>query len=182
MPPIRLIILAVSFSCISTVSLALPGDLEQSIELEADEAKILSQTGESVYIGHVNLVQGSLRISADRLVVKSVEQKPSYLEMTGTPVHFFQKINDQGLVVNGTADKVRYDSKKGKAVLEGNAQVSYGDNSFSSDIIVYEPATGRIVAGESDRPGSRVKAKLQPGLLTDLKPSPSAESPAAEVK
>ena len=162
--------------------MALPGDLEQPIELEADEAKIRSQTGESVYIGHVALVQGSLRISADRLVIKSVEQKPSFLEMTGAPVHFFQQINDQGLEVNGTADKIRYDSVKGKAILEGNATVSYGDNSFSSDIIVYEPASGRIVAGEPDRPGSRVKAKLQPGTLTDLKPSEPTVPSAAEVK
>ena len=48
---------------------ALSSDGEQPIEVEADELEVRDKEKISIYLGNVTLVQGSLEISADRVVI-----------------------------------------------------------------------------------------------------------------
>ena len=46
---------------------ALPGDSNQPIEIEADFAELDDEQGETIYVGNVIVIQGSLRMTGEKL-------------------------------------------------------------------------------------------------------------------
>ena len=75
---------------------ALDSDGDQPIEVEADRLEVRELENISIYEGKVKLVQGSLVINSDRLVIHFNDANElTLMEMTGTPAKFRQLDNDQ---------------------------------------------------------------------------------------
>ncbi len=84
------------------------GDREQPIEVEADSLEVRDDENISVYEGNVRLVQGSLEINSDRLVIRFNQARElELMEMTGTPARFRQ-LDDDDREMLGRARQINY--------------------------------------------------------------------------
>ncbi len=140
---------------------ALATDGEQPIEVEADELEVRDQEKISIYIGNVTLVQGSLEINADRVVIHLNEANELILmEMTGTPATFRQLDDDQREIL-GEALQIDYTQSESLLELRKSARVSQAGDIIESELIRINTENSSLQAGsaESDQ---RVKMLIQP--------------------
>jgi lipopolysaccharide export system protein LptA len=140
---------------------ALASDGEQPIEVEADELEVRDKEKISIYMGNVTLVQGSLEISADRVVIHLNEANELILmEMTGTPATFRQLDDDQQEIL-GEALQIDYTQSESLLELRDSARVSQAGDIIESDLIRINTENNSLQAGsaESDQ---RVKMLIQP--------------------
>ena len=140
---------------------ALATDGEQPIEVEADELEVRDQEKISIYLGNVVLVQGSLQINADRVVIHLNDANELVLmEMTGTPATFRQLDDDQQEIL-GEALQIDYTQSESLLELRDSARVSQAGDIIESDLIRINTENNSLQAGsaESDQ---RVKMLIQP--------------------
>jgi lipopolysaccharide export system protein LptA len=140
---------------------ALSSDGEQPIEVEADELEVRDKEKTSIYLGNVTLVQGSLEISADRVVIHFNETNDLVLmEMTGTPATFRQLTDDQQEIL-GEALHIDYTQSESLLELRDSARISQAGDIIESDLIRINTESNSLQAGSSDS-DQRVKMLIQP--------------------
>jgi lipopolysaccharide export system protein LptA len=140
---------------------ALSTDREQPIEVEADELEVRELERISIYLGNVNLVQGSLEINADRVVLHFNEANElTLMEMTGRPATVRQ-LDDNQREMWGEAKQIDYTQSKSLLELRDSARLTHEGNIIESDLITINTESSRFHAGsiESDQ---RVKMLIQP--------------------
>jgi lipopolysaccharide export system protein LptA len=140
---------------------ALASDRDQPIEIEADELEVREQEGISIYQGNVKLVQGSLEINADRVVIHFNEANElTLMEMTGTPATLRQ-LDDNQQEIWGEAKRIDYTQSKSLLELRDSARLTQAGDIIESDVIRINTESNRLQAGsmESDQ---RVKMLIQP--------------------
>ena len=140
---------------------ALATDRDQPIEVEADELEVRELEGISIYQGNVKLVQGSLEINADRVVIHFNEANElTLMEMTGTPATLRQ-LDDNQQEMWGEAKQIDYTQSKSLLELRDSARLSQAGDIIESDLIRINTENNSLQAGsiESDQ---RVKMLIQP--------------------
>jgi len=141
---------------------SLSSDREQPIEVEADGVEFDEAANRSVYRGNVILVQGSLRLQADRVTVEHRGRQPAKIIAEGGPVRFQQMPDDGEQLVKGRAKTAEYEIASEELVLIGEALLTQGNDSFSSDRIVYDRETARVKAGAAAQGSERVRITITP--------------------
>lgn len=102
-------------------------DRAQPIVVEADRPGTLDlQRQVVVFNGNVRIAQGTMQIQADRIEVR--EQAGGHrsaiaLGVPGQPAGYRQRRDGLNETVEGSADRIDYDSKSGQLRLAGNATV-----------------------------------------------------------
>lgn len=144
-----------------TASFALSNDQEQPILVEADSVDIDEGKGVSVYQGQVDVKQGSIHITADKVTVYRKEKRTDRVLAVGAPVRFEQK-TDKGQLVKGNALKVEYQVSSDELTLTGEALLTQGEDRFSSDRIVYDRKNAKVKAGASAEGTQRVRITINP--------------------
>lgn len=139
---------------------ALASDREQPIYISADQVEINQQTGVSVYRGNVEVNQGSLAITAERVVVYRKGQELDHIEATGGPATFRQRPDDAETDIRGKAQRIEYETANTTAVLTGDAYIWRNQDEFRGERIVYD--TDRSVVQAKGGEGSRVQAIIHP--------------------
>ena len=132
---------------------ALSTDSEQPIEIEADFAELDDVDGTTVYIGNVVVVQGSIRMTGDRLRVNFTAErdlKDAYLE--GRLATFKQTPNDQQEDVEGEALLIEYHALESMLILIEKAKVTQGERLTQGHRINYDTERS-IVTVRSSRAG-----------------------------
>ena len=140
---------------------ALATDRDQPIEVEADQLEVREQERVSIYQGNVKLVQGSLEINADRVVIHFNEANDlTLMEMTGTPATLRQ-LDDNQQEMLGEAKQIDYTQSKSLLELRNSARLSLAGDIVESDLIRINTENNSLQAGsmESDQ---RVKMLIQP--------------------
>jgi lipopolysaccharide export system protein LptA len=140
----------------------LSGDRQQPIELEADGVEFDEGRNRSIYRGNVILVQGSLRLEADRVIVQHRDRQPARIIAEGRPVRFQQQPDDQDGLIRGRALRTEYVVDSEEVVLIGDALLTQGNDSFRSDRIVYDRVGARIKAGAAAQGSERVRITITP--------------------
>lgn len=140
---------------------ALSSDSEQAIEVEADRLEVRDAEKISIYEGNVSLVQGSLQIQSDRLVIHFGETGELLLmEMSGSPARFRQLDEEQQELV-GEAAQIDYLESESTLELRGNARFRHAGDSIQSNLIRINTESNAIRAG-SNQADERVKMLIQP--------------------
>ncbi len=140
---------------------ALSSDSEQPIAVEADKLEVRDGEKISIYEGNVSLVQGSLQIQSDRLVIHFGEAGVLMLmEMTGNPARFRQLDDEQQELV-GEAAQIDYLESESTLELRGNAKFRHAGDSIESNLIRINTENNAIRAGSS-QPDERVKMLIRP--------------------
>tara|TARA_R110002074_G_C12409109_1_gene654876 strand:+ start:509 stop:1051 length:543 start_codon:yes stop_codon:yes gene_type:complete len=158
------LILKVFFiSClISLPALAIDPNSKSPIEIESDQATLDDKTGSSTYSGNVIITQGLSRLEADFITVNSAERKISSISATGSPAHFVQQTESNGLSTHGYGNAITYRTDDGSLTFKGNARLIQAENSFSGEEIEYDVIKKAIKAKGDENIGTRVKIQYFP--------------------
>ena len=139
---------------------ALSDDRDQPIAVEADNLEIREQENISIYEGNVKLIQGSLDIVSDRLVIHfNKANELVRMEMTGNPARFLQ-LDDQRREMRGEGQRIEYLESGSVLRLEGAARFSHDGDTVESEWIHINTEDDTIQAGSKEK--DRVRMVIQP--------------------
>ncbi len=144
---------------------------KQPVQVEADRLEIDEQRDLSVYQGNVVIIQGDLRLQADRVEVRGAQGKAELLTATGKPVRFQTKPGKGGKPVNGEAERLEYVLNADVITLSDNARVTQGADVFSSERIQYDRKRSQIKAGAAVG-GKRIRMLIAPKDQGAVSPTP----------
>lgn len=155
---------------------ALKDDEKQPMRIEADQVELDEAKGTSVYVGTVEVHQGSMRLTADHVTVyHHDDRRVKYIIALGQPATYRQLLEgDQG-EVQAFANRMDYDTAKDELILTEEALLIQGTDRLSSERIVYDRARERMRAGGA----GRVKITITPqSESASGEPSPPSQTGA----
>lgn len=155
-------------------------DRDQPVHLEADRVSIDDSRQTSNFEGHVQLVQGTMVIHGDKLVVTQDADGNTHGTAMGDPASFRQKREGTDEFIEGYGQRIEYDSRNGTIEFFGKARMTRGQDEVRGDYITYNANT-EIFEVHSDPAGApghdRVHVTIQP---RHNNPGPtSADGPAS---
>lgn len=167
---------------------ALQGDEKQPMQIEADQVELDEAKDTSVYVGNVQVTQGSMHLTADHVTVYHYANRHiKYIIALGQPATYKQLLDgDQG-EMQAFAKRMDYDAEKDELVLTQDALLIQGKDRLSSERIVYDRARERMQAGGSGRvqititPAEENKPGGQPGP-TEAPKAPAEGAPQGPRK
>lgn len=142
-------------------------DRDKPINVSADELTANNEIQESVFKGNVVLTQGTLRIAADRVVIKEDKDGYRYAVAYGAPVAFRQKRDKLDDYIEGSAERAEYDNKTEVMKLFNKARIKSSQGDLAGDFISYNTVrelfqvTGATPGATNPAPG-RVKMTIEP--------------------
>ncbi|OWY37314.1 lipopolysaccharide transport periplasmic protein LptA [Xenophilus sp. AP218F] len=141
-------------------------DRNKPIEITSDNGCTMDQIkGVSTCEGNVVVIQGTLRLNADKVVATQDKQGNQTMVATGRIVTFRQKMDGKNEWVEGQSSRLDYDSAKHLAVLTGNARVKRNGDLVIGNVITYntENETYQVTGGGANTPNrGRTTVILQP--------------------
>jgi lipopolysaccharide export system protein LptA len=142
-------------------------DRDKPINVSADELTANNEIQESVFKGNVVLTQGTLRIAADRVVIKEDKEGYRFAVAYGAPVAFRQKRDKADDYIEGWAERAEYDNKSEVMKLFNKARIKSSQGDLAGDFISYNTVrelfqvTGATPGSTNPVPG-RVKMTIEP--------------------
>jgi lipopolysaccharide export system protein LptA len=166
-------LLAAGVLCVTASAWALKTDRNQPINIQADHGDFISNSqtnnGTGTYIGHVLIIQGSIRITADKAVLHMINGEMQTADITGAPATFQQQ-PDSGALIHGSASEITYDQSKNQVDLLGNAHLQQGGRVFTAQVIHYNTETEHVIALGGNN-GGRVHVTIPPKAATHTPPA-----------
>jgi lipopolysaccharide export system protein LptA len=141
---------------------ALNSDRNQPIHIQADYVHIDKKSGISEYRGNVLLVQGSMEITGELVVVHQPDGELSKIIVKGEPATFRQQPDEQQEPVHSQARQMEYQAQQERIILMENARVKQGNQQFAGNRIVYNTRTSTVVAQGDQQQHERVRAVIVP--------------------
>ena len=130
---------------------ALATDSEQPIEIQADFAELDDQEGKTVYVGNVVVIQGSIKMTGDKLKVNFSEERDlEDVFIEGRPA-YFKQTPDNGEDVEGEGLLIEYHAQKSLLHLMQKARLTQGKRVFEGDRINYDTGKSIITARASPK-------------------------------
>lgn len=160
-----LISLAIGISSMPTY--AEKADRQKPINITSDRGSEDHAKQEAVFEGNVVLTQGTLRVDANRIVIRRDKEGFDYASAFGNPAKFRQKRDESDEYVEGVGQRIEYNGKNDIVQLFDKARLNRGKDELSSNFIQYNSRTETYQASNpgqksSSEPGERVKAIIQP--------------------
>jgi lipopolysaccharide export system protein LptA len=150
---------------------ALPAVAEQAdstkpTQVEANRMSADDARRMNVFEGNVVVTRGTLRILADRIVVRQDAEGFQFATATGNPVRFRQRQDPkppekEGQWLEGEAKRIELDEKSGKIELFNAARVNRGGDEVAGDYILVDQRSDFFTVTPGKGEG-RVRATLQP--------------------
>lgn len=138
---------------------ALEEDAKQPIYIEADDVEVRESDSTSVYVGNVQVDQGSMQLLADHVTVYHREDRqPRLIIALGQPASYKQRLDDDQGEVRAFAKRMEYDADKDELVLIGEGLLIQGEDRLTGERILYDRAKARFRAGGA----GRVKITITP--------------------
>jgi lipopolysaccharide export system protein LptA len=157
--PGTLILAALGLVATLSPAWALKDDDKQPMRIEADQVELDEAKSTSVYVGKVQVNQGSMRLTADHVTVyHHDDRRVKYIIALGQPATYKQLLDGEQGEVQAFAKRMDYDAVKDELVLTEEALLIQGADRLSSERIVYDRARERMRAGGS----GRVKITITP--------------------
>lgn len=154
------ILICLAVFCQISISHALPSDKDQAIDVTADTATMNDTTGVTTLTGKVEIIQGSMRITSDKLTVqRSKNGDISTMVAHGNPAHFSQQQKPNGAHSKAWGKKMTYAVSDQTITITGNAKVQQLNDKFSGETIVYYMDKAIVKASGTKQ---RVKMIIQP--------------------
>lgn len=140
---------------------ALPNDRNEPIRGEANSLVVDQKTGISTYSGSVKIQQGSLVISADKIVVYTKsDSSVDKIVAVGVPAHFQQQPEADQKIITATADSITYVPDNERLLLISNASIEQDGQIMKAPKIDYDLVKEIMKASQKD--GSRVDIFIPP--------------------
>ncbi|WP_422412984.1 MULTISPECIES: lipopolysaccharide transport periplasmic protein LptA [unclassified Endozoicomonas] len=146
---------------------ALPSDRQKPIEIESNTADIDNKKGVSIYKGNVVMIQGTTRITGDKVTIYSVQQEVKKIVAEGDKERAYyeeQQPDDQG-ILKAWGHTIDYQVAGDKIQLIKQAQLTQKGDTFTGERIDYDLTKQTVNAKGSENksnPDGRVKMIYQP--------------------
>ncbi|HEY3699371.1 MAG TPA: lipopolysaccharide transport periplasmic protein LptA [Spongiibacteraceae bacterium] len=173
----------------ANLAAALPEDQQQPIHVTADSA--VQENNTVTYRGNVVIVQGSIRIEADQVVINHEKGKLQKATATGRPARFQEQPDADGGLITGNAATLIYYSADQRVELLQDAFVDRDKSTVKGNRIEYllPSKTVRAEGTANNLPG-RVEMVLQPNQpkgaapasTTNIAPPSTTPTPASSEK
>lgn len=120
-------------------------------EIVIDAAKNTADQAKNVLLleGSVTLEQGTMRITADKMILKRDEQQYIFAELlalNGNQITFREKREGFNDYMEGTADRAEFDDKAKTIKLFSRAKLKTGSDTLTGEYIYYNSETEVIQA------------------------------------
>lgn len=149
-------------------ALAEKADRDKPTQVEANRMSADDARRLNVFEGEVVVTKGSMRLTADRLVVRQDADGFQSATATGRPARFRQRQDPrpgekEGIWVDGEALRIELDDREQKIELFDRARVSRGGDEVAGDYIFVDQRSDfyQVSSGKGAAKG-RVKAVIQP--------------------
>lgn len=154
---------------------ALDSDRQQPLKIVADTALIDEKDGTATYTGNVILTQGTLRIAADSLKIKTEQGKVDIVMAEGEPALFSQVPEPGQAEVIAKSKNIDYLVRDQKLLLKRKASIVQGENIFRGEEIIYEIQSQRLqaVGQSSDPQQGDIKGRVEMILPAAAEPAPN---------
>lgn len=167
--------LTLTLALVARSALALKEDEKQPMLIEADRVEVDEGKSTSIYIGNVQVDQGSMRLLADHVtVVHRPDRRVKTVVALGAPVKYKQLLDGDEGEVHAFAKRMDFDADKNELILIDEALLIQGEDRISSNRIVYDRARSRMQAGGT----GRVKITIVPEKKEEKPPTPPGPVPA----
>ena len=144
---------------------------------EAEQSVLLS--------GKVEIVQGTIVLKADRVVLKQQADGSYNVSATGKPVFFRQKMDNSEEYVDAQAMRIEYLGTKDLVELYDQGWIKRGKDELRGNFLTYNSATGAFAgrgtwppAATSPAGDGRVSGVIQPRAREPAKPDAKADEGA----
>jgi lipopolysaccharide export system protein LptA len=159
----RIVLLLLCFAALA--ARAEKADREKPTEVEANRMSADDVRRLNIFEGDVVLTKGTMRVQADRIVVRQDAEGFQYATATGKPVRFRQRQDPkppekEGEWMDGEALRVEIDERAGKVELFERARVNRGGDEVAGNYILVDQRSEFFSVKSDD--GGRVKAIIQP--------------------
>jgi lipopolysaccharide export system protein LptA len=145
--------------------------------MSADDARRLN-----IFEGDVVVTKGTIRLDADRLVVRQDAEGFQFATATGRPARFRQRQDPkpgekEGVWMDGEALRIELDDRNQKIELFERARVSRGCDEVAGDYIFVDQRSDfyEVKGGKDGGAKGRVKALLQPKPPADAVAKPGCK-------
>ena len=126
---------------------ALSTDKDQPIEIEADRAELDDINNVTVYYGDVIVVQGSIRMTGDKMTVyHTPDDELDTVIMVGKPATYRQLPDNSEIYDEAEALIMEYYELKSYVILKEEAVVTQEGLKFSGKRIEYDTLNSRVKA------------------------------------
>jgi lipopolysaccharide export system protein LptA len=134
-------------------------DRDQPMNVNADHTTAnVTQDGDAVLTGNVIITQGTMRVTADRAVIKRKDGDIDEIVLTGGPSTLSQ-VNDNGETMDARAQQIVYTLSNNLMVLTGNVVVAQPRGNLTGETIKYNLDSGQLDGGGD---GKRVSMQIMP--------------------
>ena len=125
------------------IAFSLPvATFEKDIQIKSDTVEFLKEVNQISFLNNVEIVSNFVSISAKSAIYDDLNQ---VISIKGMPSSI--ESNDGEILFSGTAEKILFFNDE-KVHLVGNASMKYENVSISSNIIIFNPRTGKISSKE----------------------------------
>jgi lipopolysaccharide export system protein LptA len=153
--------------------LALPAaaeraDREKQIVVGGDRALADDQNKTLTFDGNVVITQGTMRMTAAKVVVREDKDKHQYYVATGAPVTFRQKRDKVDEYIEAFAERAEFDDRNDVLKLFNNARVKRNSDELTGQFITYDmrkdlaEVTGAPAATKAPANTGRVRVIITP--------------------
>ena len=125
---------------------AVPVDAEQPMHIRAQAAEFDHANGRAVYLGGVEVQQGTLRVTGERMTVHYLDARLVRITANGEPARYRQVSATDGSLVRASASRITYHPGNERIELSGGARLARANNDVAGDIIHYDIASGTVDA------------------------------------
>lgn len=132
---------------------ALTSDRSKPATIEADQVEFDFRTGQRTYKGNVVVVQGTLKVTGDKLVVQYDNNNQQIQTATswGTPATFKQRPDGKKADVYGEGNTIVLDETKNTLTLIDNAMLKQAGDTAKGKQIVYHMDTDKMTVQGAPR-------------------------------
>jgi lipopolysaccharide export system protein LptA len=134
---------------LSTSVFALPEDREQPIRVTADQALRNEKEGFTVYSGNVEMVQGTLNITANKITIYRLVEEADKIVAKGHPAHLQQQPEAGKGLVSAQAEIIEYYKDEARVHLKQNARIEQDGSKVTGDTIDYYVNEQLVKAGSN---------------------------------
>jgi lipopolysaccharide export system protein LptA len=159
--------LFVALFLFSLAAKAEKADKEKPTQLEANRMSADDVRRLSIFEGNVVLVKGTMRVLADRIVVRKDAEGYQYATANGKPVRFRQRQDPrppekEGRWMEGEALRIEIDERASTVKLFEHARVNRGGDEVAGNYILVDQASEFFSVSAGKDGDERVKMTIQP--------------------
>ncbi|WP_170131713.1 lipopolysaccharide transport periplasmic protein LptA [Aquicella lusitana] len=125
---------------INSQAMALPEDKLEKVYIVSERSSYNYKTGIKIFEGNVKVDQGTTHLTADKLVTKdNIKHKIQEAIAYGftKQAHYWTIPKEGDAVMHAYAKIIKYYPTTANVVLEKDAVVTQGENSFQGQVILY---------------------------------------------